>query len=105
VIPTWARQSSVTVLKAGTVTDMGRTQLSWATPTTVVTVNGMLQPARTQVLERTGLLAKDAPFEAILDPVSLAPQSNRLQVNAVDYEIVHVEAWPTHTLALVREVS
>jgi hypothetical protein len=99
-------RESLTILKAGTITDMGRTQLSWAAPTTVTTVNGSLQPAGTSLLERAGLLGREGVYQVSTDtPVSLAPSTNRLQVNARTYEVLQVEEWNSHTEALVREVS
>lgn len=95
----------IVISKAGTITDMGRTQISWDAPATVTTVQGTLQPAGTKALERAGLLGQEGIHQVYMEPTAVTPSSNRLTIDGRTFEVLSCEAWPSHTAALLREVA
>ncbi|MBA3891540.1 MAG: hypothetical protein H0X64_13520 [Gemmatimonadaceae bacterium] len=82
----------------------GATALDWSNPTVTATVLGRLQPAGTRALERTGRVGKHGVHELVTRPTTITPLG-RVRVGAQQYSVLDARAFPTHTRAVIEEVS
>lgn len=102
--------TTVTVKKPGGTTASliggSGNQPDWSSPETVATVEGDLQPAGAEALERAGLLGLVNAQVAYLEDVELAPETHRLYVGDVVYRVRSVERWEGgHVQAVVEVIA
>jgi hypothetical protein len=109
------RTTSVKVLKPTVVTNPnfpGESSVTWDAATVTATINGILQPVTTDAMRRAGaqaeskagMIARAGWWTLHTDPYNLSPEG-RVRIGTQDYRIVSVDAYATHTEAVIEEVA
>lgn len=101
------RSTSVKVLKPTVVTNPnfpGESSVTWAGAGTTATINGILQPLTAEAMTRAGITARAGLWTLHTDPYNLSPEG-RVRIASQDYRIVSVDAYATHTEAVIEEVA
>ena len=122
-IPSTLFTGSISVLAAASSTgSLGITESNWATPTTVATVTGTIQPFpgvrptyADGPAQQAGVMVLANDLTAYLEPVSwtdgagnthgLIPETNRLLANGVTYRVKGVKDWGEYVWALLENAS
>lgn len=102
-LPRSALRKTAQVIRA-TTTDTGLSEKQdWGNPTVTATVRGSLQPANAELAVKYGLNGVTITHQAFLQPVTLTPGQDRLLIDGKQFIVRTVQAYTSHTEALVEE--